>query len=481
MSNRNGDPVFGAPAKVAKAPAVFAAGAGRQVNPAQSRLNSVIAWMLVCVIGLAPLPIGSNRPALWMAWAVVIGVMAAVFSLGVAFSRGAPRIRLSAMWPEMMLFAALLGFLVFQMLPLSSLLPLEVHLPDGGKLAAATSSLDPDSTYLQSIVFMTLGLFFLLVRQVAVNRQRARRLLFAIFVIIVAMAVFGLVSLIYLGDTILGFEKRYYLGDATGTFIHRGSFALFLGMGFAIGMPLLIAALLDPSRRPIERLLVGALIVCGQALILAAVLLSSSRWGALSTMIGGGVGFTLSVALMQTTGRLKLVLTAAGTLALAAVGTLYANNVLLRIVTSQGNAGRDALYPQVWDAIMSRPWLGYGAGSFTSVFPVFERPPLSGDLYWDRAHSAYLSLWFELGLLAGSIPIAIVAVSLVRTIWTSRTPSNTLLAVAGIAASVVFAVACAIDISGEMLANQFLFVALLALGIGKAGGDRMKAETMNRA
>jgi O-antigen ligase len=462
-------------------PSVVAAVSGRQVNPGQSKLNNAIAWMLVGVVALAPLPIGSNRPALWMVWAVAIGVTAAIYSLGVAFSQGTPRIRLSAIWPEVLLFIALFGFLVFQMLPLSGLMPLHVQLPDGGQLSAATGSLDPDSTYLQVLVFVTLGLFYLLVQQVAVNRRRARRMLLAIFVIVVAMAVFGLVSLTYLGDTILGFEKRYYLGDATGTFIHRGSFALFLGMGFAIGMPLLVATFSDHSRRQVQRLLAGTLVTCGQALILAAVLSTSSRWGALSTLIGGAVGFILSVMIMPTTRRAKLSLTAAGALLFAVMGTQYANNVVVRMVTTPADVGRDALYHQVWEAIMLRPWQGYGAGSFAGVFPVFERAPLRGDLYWDRAHSAYLSLWFELGVLAGSIPIAIVAMSLARTIWTLRAPPNTMLAVAGISASVVFAVACLIDISGEMLANQLLFVAILALGIGRAGSDRTSAEEPSHA
>src|SRR5690606_35473317 len=91
-------------------------------------------------------------------------------------------------------------------------------------------------------------------------------------------------------------------------------------------------------------------------------------------------------------------------LAVAAGAILYAGGLIERVCSLALDADlRGQLYAQVLDTFASRPWLGYGGGTFEAAYPYFHYFPVSGDLVWDKAHSTYLSLWAELGLVVGSL------------------------------------------------------------------------------
>src|SRR5690606_23091385 len=62
------------------------------------------------------------------------------------------------------------------------------------------------------------------------------------------------------------------------------------------------------------------------------------------------------------------------------------------------------------------PWLGFGGGTFEQAFPIVHQTNLSPQLTWDKAHNTYLTLWAELGLVVGSIPIALVALLAAQTL-----------------------------------------------------------------
>jgi O-antigen ligase len=99
---------------------------------------------------------------------------------------------------------------------------------------------------------------------------------------------------------------------------------------------------------------------------------------------------------------------------------------------------------------------------------MFQAPPLSPEFVWNNSHSTYLALWFELGLVAGSIPLVIIALLGLRAVRAARDPSSTATSSAAIGTIVVFALHSLLDFSAEIEANAFLFTVILALGA--AGG-----------
>ena len=148
-----------------------------------------------------------------------------------------------------------------------------------------------------------------------------------------------------------------------------------------------------------------------------------------------------------------------------ALGLLVYGQGLLERLGSVENAAdiRMELYGQVIQMIASRPYLGYGGGAFELAYPLFHTPPVSPDLVWDRAHNTYLTLWAELGLIAGSIPILLlllagwrIAIGLrqVRSDWTAK--------VAALGVLTAGALHSLVDFSLEIEAVTFAFVAIVA-------------------
>lgn len=437
------------------------------VNSAPHKLNSVFGVLLVAVVAIAPLPLASNRPAFWTLWAIAIGAFAAIYGIALLWLRAPARRSMMTYWPEAILFIAVLAWLSFQMLPIGQWLPAALtHVPVLD-IAANSISLDPGSTRLTLLNFATYGLLFLLFAQVAANRRRARSMLLALFFVIAAFAVYGLVSLVQLGDTLLGFEKLYYNGNATGTFINRNSFATFLAAGLAIGVPLLVESVGQlRGIGQVGRWLRLALVLLGLLFIAATLFATSSRMGAIAGFVGALIGLGLSLQRVEGQGRLWLGLGAV--VAVIAVAALYGVGTLERLMLSDDETGRVELYRQVWGAIWQRPWAGYGGGSFATVFPMFQHAPLPGDTLWDKAHSTYLALWFELGLVAGTFPMLVVAGLLFRAVRGLWDASSRVISAAAIAVTVVFALHSLVDFSAEIMADAFLFTAILALGA--AGG-----------
>ena len=443
------------------------------VSNAPHRLNTILGWTLIAILALAPIPLGSNRPAFWTIWATVIGLVSVGYGLALMFLQAPARQPLSRFWPEFYAFCVLLAWLVVQRLPIGGWLPSALPPVPGIGIPVRSISLDPGSTLMTLLNFATYGLLFVLVLQAGVNRRRARTMLMALFLIVAASAAFGLVSLVQLGDTLLGFEKLDYKGVATGTFVNRNSFATFLAAGLAMGIPLLLD---EPGRRrslgQLGTWIQPSLVLLGLLFIAATLLATNSRMGAAAGLAGVVVALTLSF-LNAEKGRARWWALAIPVGAAVAVAVLYGAGTLERSLLTDGDPGREELYRQVWPAILERPLTGYGGGSFEMVFPAFQHAPLgANDTIWDKAHSTYLSLWFELGLIGGSIPLLIIAALSSRAVRSLGDPSSRAISIAALAVTVVFAVHSLLDFSAEIMANAFLFTAVLALGAAGTGKSR---------
>lgn len=443
---------------------------------AHHRMNNWLAVWLVALVAASLIPLASARPVFWMASAVLIALIGMWYALSLLVLREPSRILLRRFWFEAVLFAALCLYLAAQLLPIGRFVPIGFTLSDGTVLSTGMLSLAPGDTWLMLISLVGYGLFFALFLQVAANRRRARRVLVALLAIATAEAIYSLVSLNYLGDTLLGLEKTAYLGFATGTFVNRNSLATFLAAGLTIGAALLFGRPERDDDEPfLPRLARGLAIVAAMAFIAAALFASGSRMGALVGALG-----VVSVTIIGLIARPRLggLLWVLALLALGAVGLFvaYGTGLVERMMTLRdASENRGELYRQVWEMIMLRPWLGYGGGSFPIVFPIFEEAPLALDLVWDKAHSTYLALWAELGLVAGSIPVVVVASLCARAMGGLRDPSSLAVSLAAIGCTVVYGAHAVVDFSLEIQANTYVFLAVLALGAATVARTRTAA------
>lgn len=450
----------------------------------QSYLNDVLGWVLVAFIALVPIPFGSGRPLFWAVNATVIGFAALAYSAVLLRLNEPYRSALGRLPISVALYFVFGLYLAVQALPLARLpgfLSLEPYLqfaaPSGHVITATAISLAPGATWLMLLRWGTFGLFYFLVLQVAGSERRQKILLNAALVIIAIYAVFGLASLVQLGDTILGLQKWAYQGSATATFVNRNSFATFLAFGAVLACALLAGQFVrsDPPREasvrsqfdPIMLVYLVAFIA-----IIAALLATQSRMGTFSAFCGCFV-VVIAAILRMPKRWLKALLLLPAAAALAGLAVyVYGQNLLERLGSAAASSDvRFELYQQVFQMIATRPWLGFGGGSFEVAYPLFHQLPVSPDLLWEKAHNTYLSLWAETGLIAGSIPILLYLFALVRILagfgkaersWGARA--------AGVGALTVAGLHSLVDFSLEIEADTIML--LFITGIAASGTFR---------
>lgn len=463
----------------------------RSVRPAlwsrQSPLNDTVARLLMVLVAVAPVPLGSNRGFFWAVTAVIVGLIGILYAywlgrLGEPARHGFRHMRLSVA------LAVLLGlFLVLQTVPVDLLGPwadlarqqFQIVTPTGAVLTPGTISLAPQATWLMSMRMVTYSVFYLLMLQVSTNQRRKAFVLNAALVIVTCYAIYGFVSLVQLGDTILGLPKWAYVGSATATFVNRNSFATFLAFGSVIAMALTMGKLVPVAEyedggaatRRFDPVIL--LYVLAYAIIVAALFATQSRMGFAAAMVGSLV--IIVVGLAHAGGRSRLLALLALLVLATGLGFFTYGQGLLERLGSVENASdvRLDLYAQVFQMILARPFVGYGGGAFELAFPLFHQAPVNADMVWDKAHNTYLALWVELGVIAGSIPIVLLLLAgtrivgglgRVRADWTAK--------LAGLGVLVVGATHSLVDFSLEIQANTLLFLAIIATAVaGLAGGS----------
>jgi O-antigen ligase len=202
--------------------------------------------------------------------------------------------------------------------------------------------------------------------------------------------------------------------------------------------------------------------------IFVALMLTGSRGGIISTALGVFVLFVLSMG--KTKRRNDALLFAFAGLVVA--GAFFAfSDVFVGRITNQGlyDQGRPAALKVAMRSILDAPFLGFGYGTFSSVFPMFRDDSLSIAGFWDKAHNTYIEVFQGLGLVFGAMLIACV----VALVWDCLRGAKTRrrgATIPAIAASVSFLVGAhaLIDFSLQIQAVALTYMAVLGAGVAQA-------------
>jgi O-antigen ligase len=435
--------------------------------------------LIVLVITVSPILVASNRPDFWMLWTTVLFLSLAVYlaSLAILDERlSFPLRSLKITGGAAFLF---IGYAIAQSIELP--IPPEFKaLPARPDITNRTISITPDATRLAAFRWATYAVFFFLCIQVARNRRRARFLGWVGFTVVGLQCGYAILSFRYLGDIgYLGPENGYH-DFVTGTFINRNSFATFVGMGFILGLSLLLRETFRPTNRHGVLIYLASkdglksiVLWCLLGVLFFSLVGSASRMG----MIATGVGSVLVTAIVlrkYRAGSNVSIGKVLGWLALLmAVGTLVFGETLLEraIYIQAESRSRIDLYSAVVDLIQLRPLLGFGLDSFEIAFQQVHEPPVSSDYLWDRAHSTYLTLWSESGILFGSLPILIVLIIGVRLAFKDmRQDRDAVFSIAALGVILQTGLHSLVDFSMEMPANIYLFLFILALAFARDPG-----------
>ena len=461
-------------ANVAPPPEAGAGDTAEVTTVPRRRLNTALAVALMLIVSAAPLPLGSNRPVFWLGWAAILFFLAAIYLAAITIRRLPLR---ASPWQYPVISASALLFALYgflQTVPLGEgllgLLPLGATAPAGPAISIA-----PSATLVGILRWTSYAVFFLLMMQVAQNRTRARKLAWFVFFLVTGQAAFALLSFRFLGETLLT-PTQGYSGVISGTFVNRNSFATFTGMGAILGLALLLHDLRTSGGRSphlasllsVESIRRAAAWIC-LAVVLGALFATGSRMGITASVIA--LFLVAVVSFAKGPKRTPRWAFFTFVLAFATIGMLLAifgqTAIERAIFTLGGKDGRFDLYVQTLELLRTRPWLGFGFDTFGLAFEQVHRPPVSPDLVWNRAHSTYLALWVEMGLVFGSLPLVIGAALMVRLARiVLAAPRDFVLAIAGLGVMVLAALHSLVDFSLEMSANVFLFLTIVALAAG---------------
>lgn len=453
-------------------------GAARKLN----LLGRIAFWAFLLIVILALLPFGANRPWSWSLLSLLLGAVTLLWVASKVLDRGRIAVPLRRCWP----FLALFGLIVlWPLLQSSGFPPASWHHPLWSQAAEALGeplngavSVNPGATREAVMRLLGYGAVFWLALQFGRNTYRARQLLWALACSAAPYALYGLIVKATGNDTILWFDKWAYPNSITSTFVNRNSYATFAGMGFLCTLGVIVVYsrgnLANPfthggMSRMMDSFGAGGWIFALMVLtVLTALLLTHSRGGFLSTLIGTLV-LILSLAnahrLRLRTAMIYCGLFIAGTVLMIVIsGTV----TLQRIDQAEALSNeRFRVFRLAGEAIGDAPLTGSGLGSFQWIFMLYREEALVR--FYDKAHNSYLEFILGAGLPAFVVMIswfAMVACYCLRgTIVRQHDAIFPCLALAVLALAGTHAL---VDFSLQIPAVAVTFCLLLGLGVAQS-------------
>src|SRR6267142_6599627 len=382
---------------------------------------------LVGAVGVAVLAFGGTAPSFFAITQVII------LGLGVLFILSGQVSRITSTHIPIVSPLLLFAFVLLQVCPLPvSLAPLFGRTPDdlGGE-SHFTVSMAPYQTVSHLLLLVTYLMAFFLTLVLCRNRTAKKRLVFALVSLGVFEAGYGLIQYLTGWQQIFNYMKKYYLEDATGTYINRNHFAGLLEMvlPFTVALGLHLAGKLRRAAQRSEakpRSLLSAPellpLVCLLFLavvIFTALVFSRSRMGILSALASLMAVLALagSPSLSKRTRAVVGALFFLGIIGIVAwVGS---DPVVMRFEIlgqeyAQTGQNRISIWRDTLRLIHQHPLLGTGLGTFAVAYTSVQTAFLNHLV--DHAHCDYLEVVSELGVPGGILMFGSIFWILVRAV-----------------------------------------------------------------
>jgi O-antigen ligase len=324
------------------------------------------------------------------------------------------------------------------------------------------------------VFLVSLGLFFIVVRDLCLERKMLKRIVFVMIGIGLIEAAYGLVQTLVpsMGVLWVDFVKDY-IGTARGTFINRNHFAGFLEMiwPLALGITLAHTGRVHSLKEALgsEKLNRQALMALGITVLLLALIFTRSRAGIFSGLIG-----FLAFFIMARTGRkdagLQTRFVFGGIIVLMCIYamTIGVGPILDRfLIIGDDSHSRMDIWRDSLPIIKNHP-LGIGLGNYENVFAVYNQSFISGKTV-THAHNDYLQLLIEtgwIGFLAavgGFIIFLGKSAGRIKQLDFRRDPLRFYLAIGAFSGLISMTAHSIFDFNLQIPANCMYFVVLLAV------------------
>jgi len=433
---------------------------------------------LIGAVCVAVLAFGGTAPSFFALTQVIIFGLGVAFLLSRQFSRG-PSFRIPVASPLL-----LVALVLLQICPLPvSLAPMfgraRDELPAGSHFTVSMARYQTVSHLLLLVTYLTAFFLTLFLCQ---DRNAKKRLVFALVSLGAFEALYGLIQYLTGWQQIFTYVKKYYLEEATGTYINRNHFAGFLEMilPFAMVLALRWTHLLSKNasdgragtfRKIVSRTeLVSVVFWLFLAILIsAALVLSRSRMGIISAL----VSLVAVLALAGTSAvRPRTRVAVAALFFLGVLGLIVwigSDPVMSRFETlgqeyNLIGQNRISIWRDTLGLIRQHPFLGIGLGSFSVAYTSVQTAFL--NLLVEHAHCDYLEVATELGLPGAILVFGSIFWVLAQTARRYRKTEEhfdkaiSLACIGSIAAILVHSLA---DFNLYIPANALVFTMILAM------------------
>ena len=431
---------------------------------------SIAIWIAVLAFG------GTSPPFFFVTQVIILG-------LGVLFLSARLRAPFAAIHLPLLAPLSLVALVLLQILPIPAFPGLRVESLRSA-LAGHTGytlSVAPYQTVSHLLLLVTYLTAFYLVLLVCEHRDAKKRLVYALIALGGFEAFYGLVQYLTGWQQIFAYVKKYYLEDATGTYINRNHFAGLLEMvlPFTVALGLHLAGKLRRAAQRSEakaRSLLSAPellpLVCLLFLavvIFTALIFSRSRMGILSAL----ASLTAVLALAGSSSLSKRTRgVVAGLFFLGIIGIVAwvgSDPVVMRFEIlgqeyTQTGQNRISIWRDTLKLIHQHPLLGTGLGTFSVAYTSVQTAFLNHLV--DHAHCDYLEVVSELGVPGGILVFGSIFWILVRAVRRYRKAEDrfdTAVCLGCIGSITAILVHSLADFNLYIPANALVFTVTLAL------------------
>lgn len=443
----------------------------------------MIFWGLLLVVLLAPLPFAAVETGAWSLMGLAVGLLWTLWGVRVALGREPVAVGLERIWPAALLFGLAV---LWGLLQASTLLPEAWHHPLWQRAAAALDleiagrvSLDPADSRSVVVRLLTYGGIFWLALQYGRDNQRAATAFLALTMAGMAYAGYGLLVLFSGTNMVLWLSKSGYQDVVTSTFINRNSYATYAGLGLICATALVMrfmanhvggaGSLLERLYRNLEPVIArGWGLFLAWPMLLTAVLLTQSRGGFLSTLLGflaflAAIGARRSLTLTR-----ALAIVVPFLIAAVALVQFSGSSTANRMLSAQADAdGRTQVYALTLQAMKERPLLGTGLGTFEPAYRQYRSVEIKGR--FQKAHSTILELALEFGLPGALLLFGSIAMLFVRSLIGSRVRQRDVIYPAvGIGATVLVAAHSIVDFSLQIPAVAATYALVMGIAVAQS-------------
>jgi O-antigen ligase len=474
----------------------------RHHNPRKTNADSWFAqsvfYGLLGLIAWVPLPLASNRPWSWSLLSLLVGCLLIAWSVALLNHPGLMRLSWRRCVWVAVPFAAALIWMLIQTIGGT---PAGLHDPvwsDAGRTlgrtVVGTIGADPSASIEGLLRLVSYGGVFWLAMQYARHPTYARQILWCVALVGIGYAIYGLTVFAAGNHTILWYDRWAYTGDLTSTFVSRSAFGAFAGIALLVSLALIlqIAGRATVGSQGLGRSIAGMfdalpaqfyILVAGSLILATALILSHSRGAVAVTALG--IGALLTAMMLRHKDRRRpiafaaFIILIAGALVLQLSGKVTLGRVLH--LADQGT-GRDAIHSLTRRGIDDAPITGRGLDTFRHLYFRYRELDIPwGSPRYDKAHSTYLELLLESGLIGFSLlMVAVLTIIGTITVAIARRRRDAVYPIVGFGTTVLIGTHALLDFSVQMPAIAVTYAAILGVAFAQSWrSDRPEVATGN--